>query len=54
MKLRIENIPMLYLCPHPLTPSPFLGEGELDSKSLSLLEEGFRVRAAKLECILRI
>ncbi|NBO31905.1 MAG: hypothetical protein EBV05_10010 [Cyanobacteria bacterium WB6_1B_304] len=36
----------------PLSPNPFslLGEGEPGSKSLSLLGEGFKVRAAKLGC----
>jgi hypothetical protein len=35
----LESIPILYVCPHPLTPSPVLGEG-------------FRARAAKLGCTL--
>ncbi|NBO32004.1 MAG: hypothetical protein EBV05_10530 [Cyanobacteria bacterium WB6_1B_304] len=38
MVIEIKGIPIFYLCPYPLTPSPFLGEG-------------FRVRAAKLGCI---
>jgi hypothetical protein len=33
--LLLESIPVLQVGPHPLTPSPKMGEGEPDSKSLS-------------------
>jgi hypothetical protein len=35
LKIENESIPVLQVCPHPLTPSPKKGEGEPDSKSLS-------------------
>jgi hypothetical protein len=34
-KIENESIPVLQVCPHPLTPSPKKGEGEPNSKSLS-------------------
>jgi hypothetical protein len=45
-----ECIPVLQICPHPPTPSPVLGEGELDQSPSPKAGEGFRVRAAKVRC----
>ncbi|MFM7546597.1 MAG: hypothetical protein ACKO3I_08845 [Synechococcales cyanobacterium] len=44
------RVSQLQVCHHPLTHSPKKREGEMDSKSLFLLGEGFRVRAGELGC----
>jgi hypothetical protein len=50
--LNLGRIPVLQVCPHPLAPSPILGN-QIEAPSPALGGE-FRVRATKVGCTLNL